>query len=279
MKSYAVSRRADNAAAAAPEAARRFRVPKTSEIVANHIRGQIIRGELEEGDSLPPEGQLMLTLGVSRPTLREAFRILEAESLISVVRGSRSGARVHRPKVELVSRYAGYYLQSEGTTVGDLYEARLAIEPHTVRRLSVSKNPEAITRLKAEIDRLKTLVDENQYVEFLVGTAHFHLLLVEVRGNNTLSFLNHLLLDVTTRHQVDYYRRHPLSPGEHHKRFLLGIRSYEKLVRLIESGDADAAVAHWQLHLKNADATWIAPGEGDRIVDALGETAPDVGRF
>ena len=85
----------------------RIRVPKTSELVADQIRRQIIRGDLNEGDSLPPEGTLLATLGISRPTLREAFRILEAESLISVVRGSRSGARVHRPSTELVSRYAG----------------------------------------------------------------------------------------------------------------------------------------------------------------------------
>ena len=105
----------------------RIRVPKTSELVADQIRAQIIRGELAEGDFLPPEGQLMESLGISRPTLREAFRILEAESLISVVRGSRTGAKVHKPSTELVSRYAGYVLQAQGTTIADLYQARLAI--------------------------------------------------------------------------------------------------------------------------------------------------------
>src|SRR3546814_9043440 len=83
----------------------RIRVPKTSELVADQIRAQIVRGELQEGDSLPPEGTLMSTLGISRPTLREAFRILEAENLISVVRGSRSGARVDRKSTRLNSSH------------------------------------------------------------------------------------------------------------------------------------------------------------------------------
>ena len=55
-----------------------LRVPKTAEIVADRIRKRIISGDLDEGSSLPPEGQLLEQFGVSRPTLREAFRILEA---------------------------------------------------------------------------------------------------------------------------------------------------------------------------------------------------------
>ena len=158
----------------------RIRVPKTSEIVADHFRGQIVRGELKEGDSLPPEGQLMANLGISRPTLREAFRILEAESLISVVRGSRTGARVHAPSVELVSRYAGYVLQSFGTTISDLYQARLAIEPQVVRWLSTKPERIAIKRLRAEIERLRVLLTSNRLDDFLEAVNEFHATLVDV---------------------------------------------------------------------------------------------------
>ncbi|EIV96383.1 transcriptional regulator, partial [Frankia sp. QA3] len=61
---------------------RHVRVPKTAELVAAHLRRQIVRGELHEGDALPPEAVLMEQFGVSRPTLREAFRVLESEALI-----------------------------------------------------------------------------------------------------------------------------------------------------------------------------------------------------
>jgi DNA-binding FadR family transcriptional regulator len=50
-----------------------------AELVADRIRRQIIRGEVRAGDALPPETALMESFGVSRPTLREAFRVLEAE--------------------------------------------------------------------------------------------------------------------------------------------------------------------------------------------------------
>jgi DNA-binding FadR family transcriptional regulator len=248
----------------------RLRVPKTSEIIADHFRGQIVRGELQEGDFLPPEGQLMASLGISRPTLREAFRILEAESLISVVRGSRTGAKVHAPSVELVSRYSGYVLQSLGATVADLYQARLAIEPQVVRWLATKPDRRAINRLRAEIERLRVLLAADRYEDFLAAVSEFHATLVDVTGTKTLSFMNQLLLNLLARHQGDYIHRHRQEKEVRRKGLQAGLKSYEKLVDLIESENVEEAVRHWRLHLTNANATWAAEDEGARIVDSLG---------
>lgn len=248
----------------------RIRVPKTSELVADQIRAQIVRGELTEGDSLPPEGTLMATLGISRPTLREAFRILEAENLISVVRGSRSGARVHQPSTELVSRYAGYVLQAQGTTIADLYVARLAIEPTVVRWLATAKGQTpGFARLKQVLADLDAMLKEEGYAEFVDNVSHFHQTLVEATGNKTLSFMNRMLLNLGRHHQNDYQRRHPRTTEDKYKSLRAGFKSFEKLVTMIEAGDVEGAVAHWRLHLRNANETWATRGEGERIVDSL----------
>jgi DNA-binding FadR family transcriptional regulator len=248
----------------------RIRVPKTSEIVADHFRGQIVRGELGEGDSLPPEGQLMTSLGISRPTLREAFRILEAENLISVVRGSRTGARVHAPSVELVSRYAGYVLQSLGTTIADLYQARLAIEPQVVRWLATKPDRLSVRRLRDEIERLRVLLTASRFDDFLEAVNEFHATLVDVTGTKTLTFMNQLLLNLLSRHQGDFKHRHPQTHEERHKNLQAGLKSYEKLVDLIEGEKVEEAVAHWRLHLTNANDRWAGNDEGARVVNSLG---------
>jgi GntR family transcriptional regulator, sialic acid-inducible nan operon repressor len=89
-----------------------LRPPKTAELVAHHLRKRIVRGELCEGESLPSEATLTEQFGVSRPTLREAFRVLETEQLITVRRGARGGAAVHAPSTSMVARYAGFYLDT-----------------------------------------------------------------------------------------------------------------------------------------------------------------------
>lgn len=247
----------------------RIHVPKTSEVVANRIRAQIVRGELHEGDALPPEGSLMESLGISRPTLREAFRILEAEGLISVVRGSRTGARVHRPSVDLVSRYAGYLLESEGTTIADLYRARLAVEPTAVRWLAGDRGGGALGGLRALLAEMDALLSAHRYDDFIARVDIFHHALIAATGVKTLILLSRMLLNLYGRHQLEFQRRHPRTAEERHRRHLLGLRSYWKLVDLIEAGDVEGAVAHWRLHLNNANAIWTAEGEGERIVDSL----------
>lgn len=246
-----------------------IRVPKTAEVVADHIRRRIIRGELKEGDFLPPEGQLMTTLGISRPTLREAFRILEVEMLISVVRGSRTGARVHQPRVESVSRYAGFVLAAQGTTIADIYEARLAIEPSIARKLAENPIAGATDRLRAEAQRLTMFVENRQYVDFMIGLAEFHRLLVELGGNHTLLFITAILQDVVAHYQVESLTRNPMPEDLQQRRSLWGIKSFQKLVELIDAGRADEAEAHWRLHVINSNRSWIETGDGSRLIDLL----------
>src|SRR3984957_18169605 len=93
------------------------RAPKTGELIATHLRRQIVRGDLRPGETLPAESQLMEQFGGSRPTLPEPFRLLEAEALIRVRPGSRGGARVVSPDASVAARYVGLLLQMQGATI------------------------------------------------------------------------------------------------------------------------------------------------------------------
>ena len=110
----------------------------------------------------------------------------------------------------------------------------------------------------------------DRFDAFISAVSEFHGALVEVSGTQTLSFMNQLLLNLTDRHQIDYQRRHPSAYEHQKKRLGAGLRSYEKLVDLIEAGEVEDAVKHWRLHLTNANATWAGDDEGGRVVDALG---------
>jgi DNA-binding FadR family transcriptional regulator len=232
------------------------RIPKTAEVFADHIRKRIIQGDLKDGDCLPPEGKILETLSMSRPTLREAIRILEAEGLVSVSRGARSGPRIHAPKVENAARYSAMVLGMQETTVADIYEARIAIEPYIARRLAETRPPGAVDRLREQANVLSALVDQQRYVDFMIAIAEFHRLLVEVSGNKTLLFLTNLMQDLVSRYQVSYLAALPEKDETRQSRMSSGVRSFHKLIDLIIAGEAEKAAHHWHLHLVNANKAW-----------------------
>ena len=67
-------------------------------VVATEIRARIAEGRLGDGDRLPPLAELADEFGISRPTLREALRILEMEFLLDLRTGDRGGATSAPPR-------------------------------------------------------------------------------------------------------------------------------------------------------------------------------------
>ena len=82
--------------------------------VANHLRDRILTGDLDDGDILPKEDVLRTLFPVSKPSLREAMRILETEGLVTIRRGNMGGAVVHRPSASNVAYSLALVLRSEG---------------------------------------------------------------------------------------------------------------------------------------------------------------------
>jgi DNA-binding FadR family transcriptional regulator len=226
----------------------KLRVPKAAELVADRIRSQIVRGELSEGDALPTEGELMKEFGVSRPTLREALRVLEAESLITVHRGSRGGARVRVPQLRVASEYAGLLLQFSDTTVVDVLNARTVLEAGAVRFLAESESQPWLEDLRALLIEEEAALDDLE--DFRVAAARFHRALVEASGNQTLQLLYGMVEDIATRHsqmaaaaQVAHPRRRPAWRTSSHS-------VHGDLLELIEAGKAGKAEQLWRAHLR-----------------------------
>lgn len=119
--------------------------------VAAVLRKMFIRAEIPVGTMLPPESELMEQFGVSRPTLREAFRVLESESLIQMQRGVRGGARVTSPTKQTLARYAGLILEYEGVTLKDVYDARATLEADMIRKLAAERDPDTIAALETAL--------------------------------------------------------------------------------------------------------------------------------
>jgi DNA-binding FadR family transcriptional regulator len=221
--------------------------PKAASLVAAHIRKQIVLGELAEGDLLPSEAEMVKRLGVSRPTLRQAFRILETEHLITVQRGARGGTTVLHPSVKLASRYLSDLLRYRVTTLDDVLAALLMIEPAAVAQLARRHDEAAIELLESAVHEQRAV---NEGVPASNSAEQFHVRLVELAGNPVLSqyckLINYLI-----RVQL---RRLPAGRDDEAALARGSADAHEKLVGLLAAGAAHAAAEHWREHLSDVHA-------------------------
>jgi GntR family transcriptional regulator, transcriptional repressor for pyruvate dehydrogenase complex len=247
-----------------------IRAPKTAELIAAKIRGQIVRGELLPGMTLPTEGELMAELGVSRPTLREAYRILETESLISVRRGVGGGALVLAPDVTVGARYVGLLLQLDGATIADVYEARMALEPVCAGMMAARQDPADLARLGDCCEQVAELIAASpdripEPHRWSRTTYKFHELVLQGSGNKTLALQGALLAEVVATH---YAATVPQKFDGSPQRFRRVLLSFRKLTAYVADGDVEGAHKHWLKHMQTAAVTLLGDDlKNKRIID------------
>jgi DNA-binding FadR family transcriptional regulator len=232
--------------------------------IADELRQLIVNGDLSEGDSLGHESDLVERFGVSRPSLREALRILEAEGLITVVRGVLGGVVVHEPDERMTARTAAVVLQSRNVSLADVYDARSLLEITAVRVLSSARARRGVaSQLRESIEAQELAIEDA--TAFGQANARFHERLVELAGNETLTVIAEMLNEIVAKAVIAIGQSVPVQDSVRTRR--RGIRSQERLLTLIEAGDSSAAEEHWRKHMAVAGRVLLGPRAASAIVD------------
>jgi len=154
----------------------RVRQTRIYEKVVEELKEAIARGSLRPGDPLPPERTLMEQIGVSRSSLREAFRVLELMGLIESIPGK--GRFVRRPRGSAAEARA---VPLEDEAILELMEARRILDPAIAAEAAKRSLPSDLTRLR----RVISVTEEG--LEDLDRRAQsdfdFHLALAEATHN------------------------------------------------------------------------------------------------
>jgi DNA-binding FadR family transcriptional regulator len=241
------------------------RVPKAGEMVASHLRRQIVLGELKEGDQLPSESVLMEEFGVSRPTLREAFRILEAEGAITVRRGVRGGARVQVPDIAVAARHVGLLLQYRGTLLSDVYEVRTVLEPAAARMAAKRRTSADLARLQEALDRHRASTEDPS--DAFAADADFHRLIVELSGNETLQVLSAMVGNIIREGDRTYAVSHD---WPHEQELVkMALRAHTRLVELIRKRSGEEAEELWRKHLAESAKIVLGDRSTATVVELL----------
>ncbi|MCB2061869.1 MAG: FadR family transcriptional regulator [Novosphingobium sp.] len=221
--------------------------------------------ECDDGQFLGSEDELVVRLGVSKPTLRQATARVAQEHLVTVRRGVGGGYFARRPGSLTVSRMAAVYLRTREATYVELTETTPMFYAELARLASRNRDPEMIARLREFAERDDNTVDERNiagYAEFMRSERNFIAFLAEMAGNKVLE----LMVAITS----DFSANAPRN-DERMLRKLDNMATYRRLrarfARAIANGDGDIAEL---LSRRCTDlmCEWMREGFQDRAFQA-----------
>lgn len=203
-------------------------LPSVTTATTDHIRNKVISGQLRPGQKLE-ENKLAAELGVSRPPLREAFRMLERERLVLSV--PRKGTFVTE--------------MSEKNLV-EVYQVREMIECYAVDIIAVEK-VENLSELRLSLNEnieqpIFPPEKSEQHLKKYEALVQFHLKLVESAGNSWLNHIYQQIVPNLARYQ--FINLQKIGSVSHN------FQEHYKIFEAIQKGAYSQAKKYLKIHIK-----------------------------
>ena len=145
---------------------------RASQQIVAQILALLRSGKLSAGDRLPPERQLAEDFGVSRVTVRDALRVLEAQGLMTVKVGASGGAFVTAPSVAVLGDRLHDLLALSAIAPEDVAEARLVMELGIVSLVVDRATDEDLEDLRRICERGEEALAAGRYDPKTSGEFH-----------------------------------------------------------------------------------------------------------
>lgn len=216
---------------------------------ASVLREEILRDVKDEEWLLGSEDEVMQALEVSRPTLRQALRLLEQEQLIVVRRGVGGGLFAQTPTEEGVTHTASVYLRAAGTWYGDLINTLSVVSVHAARMAARNPDTEARQRLTNYYpeqlgDREPTQMPGEEFVRL---AGRFFIELTELANSPTTKLFTSVLIELAR----PAAGRSLYTPD----RIRETIERHTLVARAVAAGKPELAARRMQAHTESV-STW-----------------------
>ncbi len=218
---------------------------RASEAIYEQIKSRILSGALRPGDRLPSERQLMEMLGRSRPTIREALRMLERDGFLRISPGAH-GAIVQKFDTANIEQPLETMLRIGEVTITELYEFRMQCECTIAGWAAQRRGETDIQQLGTLIAEAERLLAKKDYSGFLLMDASFHQSLAKASKNEVACIITGVFQTITERFLTPALERK--SPAALKRTCQSMLDGHREIVLAVESGDEgrarQAMVAH-----------------------------------
>lgn len=216
-----------------------------AEFVSEKIIEMIRTKQLCPGDKLPPERELSVQLGISRPSLREALRALSIMKVIEIRQGD--GVYVSSLNPDELVEHLEFVFSLDNSSVIHLFEARKIIEPAITRLAAIKATNEDINLLISLGSKSKKVI--GQLDKFLEIDLLLHTKIVEIANNPFISRIYSSLIFLTRASRLQTGR----IPGVMSQTVI----DHDLITQAISHHDSEAAYQAMYKHLENVQGSFI----------------------
>jgi GntR family transcriptional repressor for pyruvate dehydrogenase complex len=211
--------------------------------VADQIRKVIGQGSFGPGSRLPPERELALQLGVSRPSLREALIALEIQGIVEIRMGSGVYVCAAVPPADAETL-------ALGESPSELMQARAALESSVIVLAAARATRQGLERVKICLDAMRNEMQRGDHPVEL--DRRFHVAIAELTGNAILARMVGALFD--GRHEA--ISSHMARGSESPHAWETAFHEHQRIYRALEARDPHEAAAAVAAHLKASQERW-----------------------
>jgi len=217
------------------------RTRKTFEEAIHQIADAVRVGDLREGDRLPSERTLAAQMRISRPSLREALKLLSEAGVLEVRPGG--GTFVHSEEVPPGLLEARSQLRV--SQVAGVLEARRLIEPRVAQLASLRADDDDYRAMEHTIELQRESTGDRD--RFLRLDHRFHLALARSTGNATVvRVMDHILGQLEIVRDMALYGHVPE----------WSIAIHERTVQAVQGGDLAEIETVMSEHLSRLESVW-----------------------
>jgi DNA-binding FadR family transcriptional regulator len=216
-------------------------VGRVSQVIVEQIRMLMHEGKLNPGDRLPSERELCNRFGVSRVTVREALRVLEAGGLVDIRVGAHGGAFVTTPSNARLGEGLADLLRLSQLTAAQVTEARMVFELGIVPMIVERATDDDIAALREICARQKAALKDDTYSMTL--STEFHTRVAACTHNPAIEMLVESFHGPMLMSLREAKIRAPLMGRK-------GVTEHTKFVDAVALGDISAATEIMRTHLQ-----------------------------
>ncbi len=204
------------------------------EQIIKALKNMIIEKGLRIGDKIPNEFELSTMFGKSRGVVREAVKILDSYGVLEVRRGDGTYVRGSASNGLFDAQF--FRIIAMGTKLPDLIQLRYILETGIIRAAIDTVTDKDVDKLRETEELLQKAVDAKAPIEQIVAAdLRFHMVLVEITGNDVLKNVYINMLDIFTPFiKHSYVQQHATSDFS-------VLRHHDLIIRAVAERDYDLA--------------------------------------